>query len=294
MNNPEQQIDLTILDELTPEQIVDRLKEADLRSRKLPPHSPSANDKPASRKVRRKLRASDRKDKQTTDMILEFEPRDSVGETTPSAVNTNTSSASVSLGKGQSSPAAKPANDNKKSVPSWQNSRGRMKLFWASKVMERSAFEFTLNLGPTRELAARLSPQGFTAYMRLKINSAMKARLGYEPMFWFVPDISPSGRLHLHGMIVGNERSYFDIRAALVKAGGQWASKYHKDKQAQLRLPKRHFSGWITYCLRNIGRVRRATGDKGIAITNDLRRTARTYCEEQRAKLKVREAQKDQ
>jgi hypothetical protein len=241
---------------------------------------------PLPKKVTRRKRRSDARDKQVI-AGTRISKIPAAASTSPSlAVISNTPLSTIIH---TSSPYTS-ANENIESLPAWEYCGSRLKLVLAGRAVAGRSLEFTGNLGPDQLAASLASPKGFSVFMRLAIARALQRRLGpHEPMFWFAVDLTFEGRPHLHGMIADDNLRISEIQEALLEAFGAWGSKHHRDKQVQVRLPTMTPEGWVTYALRNQGRVRKAIGGKGgkggkgVVLTHPMSALAKKLCQEQRA-----------
>ncbi|QDM17667.1 hypothetical protein [Tardiphaga sp. vice278] len=234
------------------------------------------------KKVTRKKRRSDARDKQVIARTRISEIAAAVSTCPSLAVISNTPLSTII----HTSKLYTSANENIEGLPAWEYCGSRLKLVLASRAVAGRSLEFTGNLGPEQLAASLASPKSFSVFMRLAIVRALQRRLGpHEPVFWFAVDMTFSGRPHLHGIIADDNLRISEIKKALLDALGEWGSKHSREKQVQVRLPTMSPDGWVTYALRNSGRVRKLIGGKGVVITHPMGALAKEFCQEKRSLL---------
>ncbi|QDM16746.1 hypothetical protein FNL55_12290 [Tardiphaga sp. vice352] len=237
---------------------------------------------PLPKKVIRRKRRSDARDKQVIARTRISEIDAAILTSPPLAVISNTPLSTII----HTSNPYTSANENIEGLPAWEYCGSRLKLVLASRAVAGRSLEFTGNLGPDQLAASLASPKGFSVFMRLAIVRSLQRRLGpHEPVFWFGVDLTFDGRPHLHGIIADDNLRIAEIKEALLDALGEWGSKSHRNKQLQVRLPTMTPDGWVTYVLRNSGRVRKLIGGKGVVITHPMGALAKDFCQEQRSPL---------
>lgn len=164
------------------------------------------------------------------------------------------------------------------SVP-WRKLRRDQKVARAMVVaQEQESISFTLNLSD--EFQATLSDHPDPArLMSHYINRELKKEVGIAFPYAFRFEVSPTGRLHLHGVIIPYsflEHHVEGIDRALAKAGG-------KLKADQLRRNTQSYLGtlwdglgWFAYCEKTGKEVSRFLGtDKVTFISTPLVRMCR-------------------
>ncbi|MDX6806437.1 hypothetical protein [Terrihabitans rhizophilus] len=141
-------------------------------------------------------------------------------------------------------------------------------------------YAFTLNLGhqideKARAAAANDNSPGAADFMRRRIMRELKPaldRLGL-PLFWFALEISPDGKLHIHGAIAARKHEIPAIEKALCRAGGAWtpvpgSSQVHTKRQFNAE-------GWFNYCDEDLAKTGRVIDGPLFYIPDELRRRAR-------------------
>ena len=253
--------------------------------------SPQQALKPCQTKSRRRLRRSDRKDKQVIDAIRNLAiSDDESGE--PSLVsNPNTPNHPIEL---TSKPASRtPSLRSPLDTPtasllstSWGDTSDRAKLTFACEALEFYSDEdrgssgkrpvaWTLNIGPERHAEALAHPKGFAGCLGGYIRRALVQRFGKGnvPLFFFRVEATKAGRLHLHGVSLVSPDQDKDHRAALIHAGGKWGNERGKEYQLDC-LPDRGDYGWITYASKNRRVLSDLIGDRDHFISKELRKKA--------------------
>lgn len=150
---------------------------------------------------------------------------------------------------------------------------------------------WSLNLGPEIEAIALAAYDGFATYIKNRIRVELaKAFPDYPFEFVFVIGQTEDGRWHLHGVINGLVPMIPGLHGALCRAGGDWSSTHHKDKQAHLDVydPAR---GWPRYLWRHLPRARRnlplrkGSKQRAIYVPREISRLAQIQHEEQHKRL---------
>ena len=135
---------------------------------------------------------------------------------------------------------------------------------------------FTLNLDPTREqtFLNRADPADD---LRRRISRELKSALGYLPAYGFTFEVSPSGRLHVHGVIVPNfsgESDMRKIRDALARSAGKMTGKHAARQVAFTQITDG--MGWAAYCQKALDTACRYLGTNKVSyISTDLLRFAK-------------------
>lgn len=135
---------------------------------------------------------------------------------------------------------------------------------------------FTLNLDPAREklLLSRRDPADD---LRRRISRELKSALGYLPAYGFTFEISPSGRLHVHGVLVLRSTSDADmklVREALARAGGRMTGKAAPRQVAFAKIDDGF--GWAAYCQKAFDTACNWLGTNKVSyVSNDLLRLAK-------------------
>ncbi|MFP1630966.1 hypothetical protein ACLB6G_04445 [Zhengella sp. ZM62] len=162
----------------------------------------------------------------------------------------------------------------------WRHASAEDKLAESVRVAARNnGMTFSLNLSPKREAAARANNDP-TRFLSHYVNREMKQHLGRVLPYSFVLEVSPEGRLHLHGVVVipGDDAALRKgIKDALMCAGGRI-----RGKGSSRQLALRKFSdpeGWASYMLEDIVRTRKDLGTgKLVFISEELLRMTREAC----------------
>jgi hypothetical protein len=186
------------------------------------------------------------------------------------------------------------ANDNAdtRDPPSWDHTTHVAKLWAANRALlhHGALYAFSLDPSPSEIAKAHASPKGFAGHFREAITRALKRKLGRKPMFWIAVDLTPGGRLHLHGGLALEDGEGGLIASALQEAGDEWASAYHKDKQVDL-AHQYEPDGWARYAIRMRSKVRHIVGDRQTyAIANGLIDEARRHYEGLRRQVANRDS----
>lgn len=135
---------------------------------------------------------------------------------------------------------------------------------------------FTLNLDPAREqlLLKRGDPADD---LRRRISKELKAAFGTLPAYGFTYEVSPTGRLHVHGVIVPPSYTESDmklLKEALAKAGGKIKGK-GAARQVDISDIEDGF-GWAAYCQKAFDDVCTWLGTNKVSyISTDLLRLAK-------------------
>ncbi|NSZ06504.1 hypothetical protein G6M14_09045 [Agrobacterium tumefaciens] len=135
---------------------------------------------------------------------------------------------------------------------------------------------FTLNLDPAREklLLSRRDPADD---LRRRISRELKSALGYLPAYGFTFEISPSGRLHVHGVLILRSSSDADmklVREALARAGGRMTGKAAPRQVAFAKIADGF--GWAAYCQKAFDTACNWLGTNKVSyVSTDLLRLAK-------------------
>lgn len=165
---------------------------------------------------------------------------------------------------------------NLRSKP-WRNLWQHEKLALSFEAAGRQNGKvFTLNLDPAREklLLKRGEPADD---LRRRISKELKAAFGALPAYGFTYEVSPTGKLHVHGVIVPPSNTEGDmklLREALAKAGGKIKGK-GAARQVDVSDIEDGF-GWAVYCQKAFDVVCAWLGTNRVSyISNDLLRLAK-------------------
>jgi hypothetical protein len=162
----------------------------------------------------------------------------------------------------------------------WRQLWAHEKLALSFQVAEAAgAVAFTLNLSSRvqRTLISQTDPARLMSHY---LNRECKRRLGSSPRYSFIFEFSPSGRLHLHGVVVPDrmDEEYLDaLDQALMLAGGSVGG-------AQIIRTNQNYLdrlsdglGWAAYTQKNFNDTARLLGtDKITFISNSLKRLCRS------------------
>lgn len=135
---------------------------------------------------------------------------------------------------------------------------------------------FTLNLDPAREklLLSRRDPADD---LRRRISRELKSALGYLPAYGFTFEVSPSGRLHVHGVLILKSSSDADmklVREALARAGGRMMGKAAPRQVAFAKIEDGF--GWAAYCQKAFDTACNWLGTNKVSyVSTDLLRLAK-------------------
>lgn len=180
-------------------------------------------------------------------------------------------------------------NDTRK-APAWDRTTDIIKgAFSFENVSTRGAgIAWTLNLGNDVIQAANDNPGAFKEWMHDRLTKAVEKFVGKRDLVW-VPEFTPGGRLHLHGVVDATDDEKVQVEVALRRAGGKWA---HKDGEEHQALAKVMWgaSGWARYSLKAASKARSFFGCKSVlSATQGVRRRARAAYEADRAALAARQ-----
>lgn len=135
---------------------------------------------------------------------------------------------------------------------------------------------FTLNLDPAREklLLSRRDPADD---LRRRISRELKSALGYLPAYGFTFEISPSGRLHVHGVLIlksSSDAAMKLVREALARAGGRMTGKAAPRQVAFAKIEDGF--GWAAYCQKAFDTACNWLGTNKVSyVSTDLLRLAK-------------------
>lgn len=174
------------------------------------------------------------------------------------------------------SSAASASTETVKAPPKKASQKTAPKKFGRAVELAKrqSGYAFTLNLSQARECSLRRSDDPARA-MSDFINRAFK-RLSQltdlpAPGYGFVLEISPAGRLHLHGTIILGGHNLEAVRSALKEAGGK--IKGHAAGPQLLTKPVFLASGWTQYCGEDAFQTMQVLGTRKITfLSAGLRR----------------------
>jgi len=222
----------------------------------------ACSERTSTKKVIRRLRRSDVKDRQIIDGIR-------------TSVVVRTSDGKPAL-----------VSDFHTSIltTAWAHTGDRLKLAFANEALalheddhgqvRRRPVSWSLNLGPERLEEALNHPKGFVGCLSRLINRALKIRLGLVPFYWFIVDIEQD-RLHLHGAILASPDQFIPIEEAMRHAGGVWSATPRSGDKHQFHFnPERCDYGWINYAINNKAKVKRVIGTHYSFIGKALRKEA--------------------
>lgn len=140
-------------------------------------------------------------------------------------------------------------------------------------VGQKRGLTFSLNLSPEQEKAMRASADP-ARHISDRINRQLKAAGVPSPEYGFVLEISPQGRLHLHGVLSPGLHDITAIKQALVRAGGKIKGKAGS---TQLLIePILGASIWSRYVTKDMAKTKHDLGlEKLTYISTPLRRLCR-------------------
>lgn len=190
---------------------------------------------------------------------------------TPQRVPPNLSK-TLSKASGAPAPTPKPANDNK--LPLWRDTGRRLKYGMALQSLSGRGHAFTLLFGPSRLQELLDSPLGFSRALARYLNRGLKRKLGHVPDYCFVVEMTPRGKLHIHGGIESTADNLHRIEEALKHAGGDdWVKSRRGETQVKFK-PLFYPTGWCRYSFEDEPKARRALRGQTVVITNPLRSSA--------------------
>lgn len=156
----------------------------------------------------------------------------------------------------------------------WERATSSEKFAHAINTAQAKAgLAINLNLSADRENAL-LTADDPARVLSDRINRALKdAGCGKLP-YGFQLEVSPEGRLHLHGIIVAGNADLGAIKRALLKAGGKLAGRA-ASRQVKL-TPITDATGWAGYVTKSKNRTARALDcEKLTFLSADLRSLTR-------------------
>jgi hypothetical protein len=143
-------------------------------------------------------------------------------------------------------------------------------------------YHFTLNFGPKVYEAALKAKKGIRPFIADRLQKALK-KIGRDGAFWFVLDVTPIGRVHVHGGVALDPSQEGAARVILHKVAGKWGSRHHQERQVDLDQ-QTDVDGWIdNYCFRK-SRARNL-GETPLYIARPLRQIARDNYERDRSMI---------
>ena len=112
------------------------------------------------------------------------------------------------------------------------------------------AHAMTVNLSRNVEALALAGSSGAKRYLSRRLSHYLDQALGRSVQFWFELDVSdrPASRLHLHGGIACNANEVRGVKAALRRAGGEWAKNAMKHQVALSPDPD---DGFVSYAFKD-------------------------------------------
>jgi len=173
--------------------------------------------------------------------------------------------------------------NDKRRMAAWKLAGELSRMYAAGAAIEEvGALAFTLNLAGCVKAYTEAHPDKALAYLGDRIRKNLAAVFGHEVGHCFVLEVSPSGRLHVHGMLMIPEGEKARAVIALQKAGGTWAGKgavYQADARRLFDA-----RGWASYCAKTLSRTRRALGIKNVlSMSRTVRRLAEDFWNGMRA-----------
>ncbi|MEQ8326538.1 MAG: hypothetical protein RLO08_13110 [Parvibaculaceae bacterium] len=158
---------------------------------------------------------------------------------------------------------------------SWKKASPEQKLTASILTAGHGSHAFTLNLSGKQEAALRASDDP-ARHMSNRINRAFKAAGIDAPAYSFALEVSPVGRVHVHGAIV--LPAYADphkVKGALMSAGGKIKGRAAA-RQVLIRCLDDP-AGWAGYVQKDLKATRKALGtDKLTFISTALKRRCRS------------------
>lgn len=135
-------------------------------------------------------------------------------------------------------------------------------------------YAFTLNLSGSQEEALKAAGDP-TRRISDRINRALKAVGVCAPEYSFTLEISPLGRLHLHGAIyVPQWHDLTSVKRALMQAGGKLKG-HAASRQVKLK-PIDNAEGWAGYLQKDVRKTLRNLGTEKLTfISTPLRQRCR-------------------
>ncbi|WP_417414176.1 hypothetical protein [Hoeflea sp.] len=155
----------------------------------------------------------------------------------------------------------------------WRRSTMDDKFAAAASAAEKSPFAkaFTLNLSPRCEQTLR-DHQNPTRLLSLYLRREMQQFVGQVLPYSFCLEVSPEGRLHVHGVIVldSDDKEHVKVvKRALARAGGPLPGRAGS-RQVCFRVLKPAL-GWTDYILKGVKRTRKVLEtEKTIFISREL------------------------
>ena len=157
---------------------------------------------------------------------------------------------------------------------SWKKASPEQKLTASILTAGHGSHAFTLNLSGKQEAALRASNDP-ARHISNRINRALKEAGIAAPAYSFALEVSPVGRVHVHGAIV--LPAYADpqkVKGALMSAGGRIKGRAAA-RQLQMRCMDGP-AGWAGYVQKDLKTSRKALGtDKLTFVSTALKRKCR-------------------
>lgn len=177
--------------------------------------------------------------------------------------------------------------------PAWRTFNRHEKTIMAMAVAYwLGGYAFTLRFSSQHEISlASLPDRGESPCRRQSgyLQRAFREALGYVPAFAFFFEFSPTGALHLHGVLLPRnegEEHLKVIRTAMREAGGEILGR-SGSTQAHC-VPLFDGLGWGAYSTKSLKRTRHLLGHKHVDfVSQDLSRQTRNAYEAFRAQTSM-------
>ena len=184
----------------------------------------------------------------------------SVGEAHP------TKDTPSSLSKHSFKPRVRTRIETDKRRPSaWRylTETGKLHAYLRSVSPTGEALAVTVNFGDTLTKAANDNPGSVKKLFQDRLARALKSSSLRARDYVLVLDVSPAGRLHLHGAVDARPAERKALEAVLKVAAGKWDAPRGSDRQIHTQ-PMRQADGWARYDCRNRVAVQSLIGDQSI------------------------------
>jgi hypothetical protein len=190
----------------------------------------------------------------------------------PSSTTTSPASTAIVIPFRAKTKKAKADDADHRANPRWNDTGLGLKAKFWNLALQRP-LAWSLNLGPAEIARAQRDPLAYKDALRRLIRKEF-ARVGIITEFWFCFEVTPDGRLHVHGGMSQGNHSLRTIEGALERAGGLGAGRNQADARVQFNSP-----GWSRYCAKAARKTKGFLGIENVfAATQQLKSAgARLY-----------------
>lgn len=171
-------------------------------------------------------------------------------------------------------PLSTPVGASPLSPKTWKEASAADKLKASiALVGKKCGITFNLNLSPAQEKAMRASADP-ARHISDRINRQLKAAGIPNPEYAFALEVSPEGRLHLHGVVSPGPHDLTAIKQALVRAGGKIKGRAASRQLVVRSMPDA--PGWNGYVTKDMPKTKHDLRlEKLTYISTPLRRLSR-------------------